>query len=68
VAYLDGDGVVVKTIQMHRFRMGIPVWRARCVLEAGAGAFSRWGLRVGDVIEVRCDGAEDGPADGVTSA
>lgn len=72
VAYLDGDGVVVKTIQMHRFRVGIPVWRARWVIEAGAGAFGRWGLRVGDVIEVRCDDAEEGeaegPADGVTSA
>jgi len=68
VAYLDGDGVVVKTIQMHRFRMGIPVWRANWVIEAGAGAFGRWGLRVGDQIEVRCDDAEDRPADDVTSA
>jgi uncharacterized membrane protein (UPF0127 family) len=53
VAYLDADGVVVKTIQMHRHRIGIPVWRARSVIEAEAGAFARWGLRVGDVIEVR---------------
>ncbi|MGB0114133.1 MAG: DUF192 domain-containing protein [Ilumatobacteraceae bacterium] len=53
VAYLDGDGIVVKTIQMHRFRLGIPVWRARSVIEAQAGAFGRWGLRVGDVVEVR---------------
>jgi len=68
VAYLDADGVVVKTIQMHRFRMGIPVWGARRVIEAGAGAFARWGLRVGDVIEIRCDEAKDGPADGVTGA
>ena len=67
VAYLDADGVVVKTIQMHRFRMGIPVWRASWVIEASAGAFGRWGLRVGDVIEVRCDEAKDGPADGVTA-
>jgi uncharacterized membrane protein (UPF0127 family) len=55
VAYLDADGVVVKTIQMHRHRMGIPVWRAHTVLEAHAGAFARWGLRVGDVVEVRDD-------------
>jgi uncharacterized membrane protein (UPF0127 family) len=53
VAYLDDDGVVVKTIQMHRRRLGIPVWRASQVIEAEAGAFARWGLRVGDVIEVR---------------
>jgi uncharacterized membrane protein (UPF0127 family) len=55
VAYLDADGVVVKTIQMHRHRVGIPVGRARSVVEAEAGAFARWGLRVGDVVEIRCD-------------
>jgi uncharacterized protein len=55
VAYLDADGVVVKTIQMHRHRIGIPVWRACLVIEAQAGAFARWGLRVGDVVEVRDD-------------
>lgn len=53
VAYLDDEGIVVKTIQMHRQRLGIPVWRASQVIEAEAGAFARWGLRVGDVIEVR---------------
>ena len=55
VAYLDADGVVIKTIKMHRHRMGIPVTRARSVIEAEAGAFSRWGLRVGDLVEVRTD-------------
>jgi uncharacterized protein len=55
VAYVDADGVVVKTIQMHRHRVGIPVGRARSVIEAEAGAFARWGLHVGDVIEIRCD-------------
>jgi uncharacterized membrane protein (UPF0127 family) len=55
VAYLDPDGVVVKTIQMQRFRMGIPVWNASSVVEAEAGAFGRWGLRVGDRIEIRPD-------------
>ena len=55
VAYLDADGVVIKTIQMHRHRVGVPVPRARTVIEAEAGAFARWGLRVGDVVEVRDD-------------
>jgi uncharacterized membrane protein (UPF0127 family) len=55
VAYLDERGVVVKTMQMHRHRVGVPVWRARQVIEAEAGAFARWGLHVGDVIEVRDD-------------
>jgi len=55
VAFLDDDGVVVKTMQMHRRRIGVPVWRANLVIEAEAGAFARWGLRVGDVLEVRDD-------------
>ena len=55
VAYLDDEGVVIKTMQMHRNRVGVPVWRGDQVIEAEAGAFARWGLRVGDVIEVRDD-------------
>jgi uncharacterized protein len=53
IAYLDADGVVVKTVHMHRHRLGVPVWRSRLVIEAEGGAFARWGLRVGDVIEVK---------------
>ncbi|MDJ0768834.1 MAG: DUF192 domain-containing protein [Ilumatobacter sp.] len=55
VAFLDDDGVVVKTMSMHQRRVGVPVWRASVVVEAEAGAFARWGLRVGDVLEVRTD-------------
>jgi uncharacterized membrane protein (UPF0127 family) len=53
VAYLDEAGIVVKTVHMRRHRVGAPVWRARWVIEAQEGAFGRWGLRVGDVVEVR---------------
>lgn len=53
VAFLDADGVVMKTLQMPRHRLGMPVPKARLVIEAKAGAFARWNLRVGDVIEVR---------------
>lgn len=53
VAYLDEKGIVVKTVHMRRQRVGAPVWRARAVIEAQEGAFGRWGLRVGDVVEVR---------------
>lgn len=55
VAYLDAEGTVVKTLHMAPYRVGIPVIRARNVVEAHAGAFARWGLRVGDVIEIRGD-------------
>jgi uncharacterized membrane protein (UPF0127 family) len=57
VAYLDDQGVVVKAVRMSRHRVGIPVWKARTVVEAEAGAFERWGLKVGDVVEVRDDDA-----------
>ena len=53
VAYLDQDGVVLKTLRMKRHRVGVPVHRARAIIEAEAGAFARWGLHVGDVIEIR---------------
>ena len=53
VAYLDGDGNVLKTMRMGRHRVGVPVPKAHSVVEAEAGAFGRWGLRVGDRIDVR---------------
>jgi hypothetical protein len=53
VAYLDASGTVIKTMHMAPHRVGVPVRGARQVIEASAGAFERWGLRVGDVIEVR---------------
>lgn len=59
VAYLDAEGVVTKTCQMNRHRIGLPVMSARSIIEARAGSFARWGLRVGDEIEIRCDSATD---------
>ena len=53
VAFLDADGTVIRTVRMPRRRIGLPVPRARRVIEAEAGAFARWGLEVGDVVEVR---------------
>jgi hypothetical protein len=43
----------MKTVRMHAHRVGVPVWSASWVVEAEAGAFARWGLRVGDTIELR---------------
>lgn len=53
VAYVDCNGTVLKITHMHRHRLAAPVWKAHSVVEAEAGAFERWGLRVGDVVEVR---------------
>ena len=53
VAYLAADGLVLKVAHMHRNRIGLPVWKATTVVEAQAGAFERWGLKVGDHVELR---------------
>lgn len=52
VAYLDVDGVVLKTVRMVPNRIAMPVVKAKTVVEAEAGAFARWGLHVGDVVEL----------------
>jgi uncharacterized membrane protein (UPF0127 family) len=59
VAYLDAHGTVVKTCRMPRHRLGLPVPHAHLVIEARAGAFERWGLHVGDEVEIRCDTASE---------
>ena len=59
VAYLDADGNVIKTVQMSKMRLGAPVWNARTVVEAQKGAFARWGINVGNKIEVRDSNNDD---------
>jgi uncharacterized membrane protein (UPF0127 family) len=53
VAYCDGDLKVLRVVTMPRHRLSLPVWRARSVIEAEAGAFARWNLRPGDQLEVK---------------
>jgi uncharacterized protein len=53
VAYCDGDLKVLRVVTMPRHRLSLPVWRARAVIEAEAGAFARWNLRPGDQLEVK---------------
>ena len=53
VAFCDASMRVLATRTMRPYRMTVPRWKAKCVVEASAGAFERWGLRVGDELEVR---------------
>jgi uncharacterized membrane protein (UPF0127 family) len=53
VAYLDRALCVLKVTTMSPWRLGRPLPRAHSVLEAEAGAFASWGLKVGDVLELR---------------
>lgn len=53
VAFCDRDGTVLHLTTLRPGRVSRPVLRAAWVVEAEAGAFGRWGLAVGDVVEVR---------------
>jgi uncharacterized membrane protein (UPF0127 family) len=53
VAFLDAERTVIRTLRLRRNRVTLPVWQARSILEAEAGAFGHWNLVVGDVLEVR---------------
>ena len=53
VTWTTTDLVVLETVCMRRWRLGRPRLRARCILEAEAGAFERWNLHVGDQLEVK---------------
>lgn len=52
VAYLDAEGVVLKTATMPPRRIGAPVMKASAVLEAQAGAFGSWELHTGQTLEI----------------
>lgn len=53
VAYLDRGLRVVAVRTMRPGRLGLPRLGSRHVLEAEAGAMEKWGLRVGERVEVR---------------
>jgi hypothetical protein len=53
VAFCDGDGVVLRVVTLPRYRVAMPVLKARSVVEAEAGTFARWNLQPGDKLEVK---------------
>ncbi len=53
VAYCDDDLVVIRVRRMRPWRVGMPCPKARLVIEGEAGSFERWGLAVGDTVELR---------------
>ncbi|MGA0878647.1 MAG: DUF192 domain-containing protein [Ilumatobacteraceae bacterium] len=52
-AYLDETQRVIKVDGVGRNRFCAPVRQAVTVIEARRGAFERWGLHQGDILEVR---------------
>jgi hypothetical protein len=55
VAFLDKNLVVLDMVTLRRYSMALPRMRTRSVLEAKAGAFERWGLKIGDRLEIRLE-------------
>ena len=53
VAFIDSDNIVIRTLVLPRNRVTLPVWRSRLVVEAEAGSFGLWELKIGDKVEVR---------------
>ena len=53
VAHVDAEMRVLRITTMNPNRLGTVVWRARAVIECEAGAFARWGVHVGDRLELR---------------
>jgi uncharacterized membrane protein (UPF0127 family) len=53
VAFCDRDGFVLHVASLAPRRISRPVPRAYFAIEAMGGAFDRWTLAVGDVVEVK---------------
>lgn len=53
VAYVDIEGNVVRVDRLAANRLGRPERKAVMIVEAEAGAFERWGLKVGQRVELR---------------
>jgi uncharacterized membrane protein (UPF0127 family) len=53
VAFCDAEGIVIRASTLRPWRLSALVWRSAFVIEAEAGAFERWNLRVGDKVEVK---------------
>src|SRR6266540_3084035 len=53
VAFCDEEMVVLRVVRLARYRVAMPVWASRAVIEAEAGCLARWELRPGDQLEVK---------------
>jgi uncharacterized membrane protein (UPF0127 family) len=53
VAFVDAMGIVRRIVKIPPNRVSRLCLGSTAVIEAEAGAFERWDLRVGDCIEVK---------------
>jgi hypothetical protein len=55
VIYCNREMVVLRTATMRPNRVGLPVLKARAIIEAEAGSAERWGVRPGDTLDLKGD-------------
>lgn len=53
VAFLTEDLVVVRLVRLPPWRVARPRRGVRSVLQTEAGSLERWGVRVGDQLDIR---------------
>jgi len=53
VAYVASNNIVIQTATMKPWRVGARIPATALIIEAAAGSFERWNLRIGDEVEVR---------------
>ena len=53
VAFCDREGFVLHISRLRPGRVSRPVVRAYFAVEGSAGAFDRWAIGVGDIVEVK---------------
>ena len=51
VAFVDETGIVVDTVTMGRWRIGLVRRQSKAVIEARAGSFAQWYLAPGSVVD-----------------
>jgi uncharacterized membrane protein (UPF0127 family) len=52
-AFCDREGFVLHISRLRPGRVSRPVVRAYFAVEGSAGAFDRWAIGVGDIVEVK---------------
>ncbi len=53
VAYVDRSDQVIALVSMKPWRVGRPRLKSKRVLETAQGNFAKWGVKVGDVAQLK---------------
>ena len=53
VAHVSADGLVLRVATLKPWRVGAQKRQSHMIVEAAAGSFERWNIRIGSPLEVR---------------